>query len=124
MCVYRHYGAIMYDAKIIKRNVGGVVNMVKKVERGMKVMLKNKEFIVGEKYNRREFSRSNEKAKGKVIIVNDKATDIFDTNQGFGVMHFEWVDELNEISLDNLVSAVISGGLSEEEYEVIRRERA
>jgi hypothetical protein len=39
-------------------------------------------------------------------------------------MHFEWVDELNEISLDNLLSAVISGGLSEEEYEVIRRERA
>jgi hypothetical protein len=97
--------------------------MVKKVERGMKVMLKNKEFIVGEQYNGREFETKHHEAKGKVLVVRDQATDIFDTHQRVGVLHIDWVDELKEISLDNLVSAVISGGLSEEEYEAIRRER-
>jgi hypothetical protein len=81
--------------------------MVARVERGMKVMLKDKEFIVGEKYNGRKFETKHNEAKGKVLVVRDKASNIFDTHQHVGVIHFDWVDELKDVNLDNLISAVI-----------------
>lgn len=95
---------------------------VKVVKQGMRVML-NKQYIVGQRYNGRDFDRNNGEAQGKVFTVNAYSSPIFDTKEGYGVMHYEWIDELKDISLDNLITAVILGGLSEEEYEVIRRER-
>lgn len=96
--------------------------MVKVVRRGMKVFL-NKDYLVGENYDRREFTSHNARAKGKVITVRDFSSTIFDTPDNYGVFAYEWVDELSEVSTDNLITAVIMGGLSEEEYETIRRER-
>lgn len=103
-------------------NVGGVVNLNKVPKRNTKVMLKEG-YVVNERYNGRKFISVNEDAKGKILTVRDTASEIFDTFDRVGVLHHEWVDELKDVSNDTLVTAVIMGGLSEEEYTRIRRER-
>ena len=92
-------------------------------------MLKH-DLVLRKTYGGTNYDEPNERAKGKVLTIDDTSGSIFNVSERdserkpYGIFDKIMVDELSEISNDNLITAVILGGLSEEEYEAIRRERA